>query len=371
MSLNDLTLDQLFEHWGITRVGAVDGLDTIGLPVWSACRPLGKAISISAGRGATVEIARAGAIGEAIEHHTFENPLGDFQMKTISDFAHLPMAKEFDGKPKIVAVEFVTHWPSGNPILLPSDLFWLVGRGDKLNIFQRSSTGQAVAISKERAFISGLYECIERDAMTIRIATINEFNILPPALKLIPSPVSDLIHKAGLKLLLFYCTLEIPVPVVWAVLADPSGEQTAYSGYGTDLDLFKAQQKAITEAVQSRAIYIAGARDDLNWSLIERMRATGHKSLIEEYATSPKFEPERVQPKWETAELLQCLGGWAQNIFVKMIMLPFGLHAVKTIIIGLEPFYTEHWKGGNRWERFRQFFSSGRASTTGSMILNT
>lgn len=357
--LNSLSLEELFDSFGITRVGRVDTLDTIGIPVWSACRPYSKSVSVSAGKSLDNDLARAGAIAEAIETHTFENPVGewDYHLVTRSDFSRLPVSKFYHGEADLVPVERVRHYLTGRQQLLPSEIIWLRNRpGIKYSkLFQRSSNGQALGPTWESAFVAGLYECIERDAITIRLATLREFNIFPPALEPPESELTDRIAAAGLKPLLFYCTVDIPVPVVWCFLADPTGEQTGYSGYGTDIDLERATQKAMLEAVQSRAIYIAGARDDMNWLKLCELREKGHKSVIASYA-----QLERVSPTLpadfgaELQRILGRLGDWQENLFFKHLLLPYSLHAVKTIILGLEPLITEQWKGGPRWNQIRQ-----------------
>jgi len=361
--LNSLSLDELFERWAITRVGAIDGLDTIGVPVWSSCRPLSKVMCISGGKSLDTKLARAGAIAEAIEYSVFENPGGDYELVTCCRFEHFPMSIHFDGKPKIIAIEPVTHFSSGQKIQLPSDLIWSVKRDQEAPIFQRSSTGQALGPSEESAFISGIYECIERDAMTVRYAVFNEFGLFPNPIGVMETPLTEMIKRAGLRPLLFYLTLDIPVHIVLAMLADPTGEQIIYSGYGTDLDMARAQQKAILEAVQSRAIYIAGVRDDLKWDFLEKSREEGHQEFIDGCDQTPLFPTQTFVFKNELQELITRLGAWKQNVFFKHLPIAHGLHAVKAIILGLEPYYSKYWKAGKRWESLRPLFSSAQVST--------
>jgi ribosomal protein S12 methylthiotransferase accessory factor len=52
---------------GITRLANLTGLDTLGVPVWSAIRPNGRSLSTSQGKGLTDEHARASALMESIE----------------------------------------------------------------------------------------------------------------------------------------------------------------------------------------------------------------------------------------------------------------------------------------------------------------
>ena len=54
-------------HCGVTRLADVTGLDTIGIPVFQAIRPLARSLSVSQGKGVTRVAARVSALMEAIE----------------------------------------------------------------------------------------------------------------------------------------------------------------------------------------------------------------------------------------------------------------------------------------------------------------
>ena len=61
-------------RFGITRVGDLTGLDTIGIPVWFASRPNSRGLSVSQGKGLDETQARLSAIMEAVEGAVAENP---------------------------------------------------------------------------------------------------------------------------------------------------------------------------------------------------------------------------------------------------------------------------------------------------------
>ena len=94
--LNGLSRDQLFEGWGITRVSQITRLDIVGIPVYSAARPAAKTLSCNSGKSLQRRLARAGAIAEAIEYFTFENPVGGYRMGKLQsvEFDLLPLAKD-------------------------------------------------------------------------------------------------------------------------------------------------------------------------------------------------------------------------------------------------------------------------------------
>jgi ribosomal protein S12 methylthiotransferase accessory factor len=60
-------LEPRLEHYGITRVADLTGLDVIGVPVYMGVRPLGTTLSVSQGKGMTHMLARVSAAMEAVE----------------------------------------------------------------------------------------------------------------------------------------------------------------------------------------------------------------------------------------------------------------------------------------------------------------
>ena len=62
---------------GVTRLADITRLDRLGLPVWQAVRPAGKALSVHQGKGSSPIAAKVGALCEAIECHCAENVVAD------------------------------------------------------------------------------------------------------------------------------------------------------------------------------------------------------------------------------------------------------------------------------------------------------
>ncbi len=239
--LNSIGPDELFEKYGITAIRKIDGLDVIGVPVWSSVRPLGKWISVTAGKGFVDEQARAGAVAEAIEYSAFEN----------------------------------SNVPSTN--------------------------GIALGASFEDAYLQALFELIERDAVTIATYRWRKTGESPPKadLNLLPKSSQRLIQKceaADLRVLLFYCTRDIVIPVYWAILVDRFGGLENFGGWGCHLDTGQAINRAILEAIQSRAVIIAGARDDLDRRNIEHLRSLDYTELLNWYdrTDSPKYSADFI-----------------------------------------------------------------------------
>jgi YcaO-like protein with predicted kinase domain len=267
-----------------------------------------------------------------------------------------------------ISVEHVTHLWTGKQILFPSDLIWLGDREKKKTIFQRTSNGQSVAGSFDEAFLAGLYECIERDAITIRTCAMQEFGKIPPKhdLEKTEGNLSSLCSKiaaAGLVLFLFHCSFDIRLPVYWAIVIDPSGELPPFAGWGCNLDSRIAAERAMLEAVQSRLVYISGARDDIQRRNFDLLRNSDPSQLIATYESLPSTDTFSskigdLEPATERALVQRRLSDWNRHILYKHISLPFGLHAVKVFVLGLESPITPMWKPG-RWNEIRNYYLCG------------
>jgi YcaO-like protein with predicted kinase domain len=372
--LNSLSLDELFLRFKITRVSRIDGLDCIGVPVYSVCRPEAAAVSVNAGKSLDARMARAGAIAEGIEFATFENPVGKFWVETglMNPLDWFPFAKDSSWTPQTpFANEDITVWGNGSLINVPSDLVWLIRRHDYdgPNHFQMTSNGQAIGASFEDAFLQGLYECVERDQTVLRMCSESVLHVWPPRVELPENsfPIRQKCECASLKIFLFYCTFDVPIPCYWAILCDPYGGCGTFGGWGCDLNPNHAAARAILEAIQSRAVYISGARDDIERRNFDLLKEKDPSELIRELEALPVLGqvPEGGYQYESLAEEIdharELLGPWAEQVCYKHIDLG-ELHAVKVLILGMEQPITKHWKS-MRWEKLIASYSSGLAST--------
>lgn len=342
--LNSLGADELFERFAITRVSKIDGLDCIGVPVYSVCRPAAKVVSVNAGKSCDARMARAGAVAEGIEFSVFENPVGTWEIGTSNsidpDLMPTCLGADFSRETPI-AQESVTHFASGEQRMMPSDLIWVDRRIEvEAPQFQMSSNGQSVGASREDAFLQGLCECVERDQTVLRSLTLDTFHVWPPKIEF-QSELKDKCERAGLKMYLFYLTYDIPFPVYQCILVDPFGGCGTYGGWGCDLDPNKAAERALLEAIQSRAVYISGSRDDIERRDYTLMKAMEPQAMIQEIESLP-FAGVLPDFGWDYSSLqaeldhaLDLMGSWRDQIYFKHIDLG-ELHAVKTIVLGLE-----------------------------------
>jgi len=262
---------------GITRLADITGLDGLGIPVAQAVRPLAATVSVSQGKGPTLDAAMAGAAMEALELHHAENEVPGPVLT--GPAAGLRLGYEVTsldlGPGSLVTARTVLEWIpargalTGRQALVPRDLVWLGKRSGadwRPAMIEATSNGLAAGNTAAEAAAHALYEVIERDAGAALAA-------VPPArrryldLGTLPlgwcAQLAGRIRAAGAWLEVAYAPSRFGLPGFVAYLwAEDSGAGLA-SGAGTHADPAVALARAITEAAQSRLAFIAGARDDL------------------------------------------------------------------------------------------------------------
>lgn len=266
---------------GVTRLADVTRLDRIGLPVWQAVRPMSRALSVHQGKGATAEDAQLGALLEAVESHAAELfsevalscPFDDLapahRAPTISDFA----ANREQSPCAIEPVQWVAGeaLPHCTGVLLPLALVSLDFTSGSPSLLDRASNGLAAAATYAEAVFVALHELIERDAVTEwQAGGIAERIASTVAPRSIPfdwyHDLQRRIETAGAHLQCYSVPSLTGTPVFACEINDPSKHALPFrtaNGRGAHAFPEIALFKAVSEACQSRAAFIAGARDDL------------------------------------------------------------------------------------------------------------
>lgn len=373
--INGLSRAELLKQFAISRVGELTGLDCIGLPTYVCVRALSDTISIHAGKGLEAPYARCGAIMEAIEFEASEHPQGKYIVARgveVPAEDRLPIEDCFPTRSSIVndftplAWEEITNIQTGATTLAPSDLIWMAPRikDQPLMYFQMGSNGIASGATREDAILSGLYEILERDAWTLNQFLLDNCGALPTR-----CPLTDLsprletivrkIESAGAKLHLFDITNDYRVPVFSAILVDLSGNVAGtFGGYGCHLNAEIAAIRAITEAAQSRACYISGARDDLfrrQFLMMKRMDQHKLDTMFNELPLGRQISEYRVtdfpSARAELRYLLKLVRQFGvSEVFVKPLgaFLEGAVHVVRVFSPQCEPFRFDHWSPGLR-----------------------
>lgn len=269
---------------GVTRVADITGLDRIGVPVTAVVRPNSWTLSTASGKGLTRKIAEVSGIMEAIELHHAENvqlpsmllPYSEIsQQQKIIDLQHLPLKKN-----SLFNKDWPELWTCGWDILHQQEVAvplncvqlkkQLGSPSLSLACFQEDSNGLASGNNLTEAVCSAVLEVIERDAITC-VECANELvGYEPPRINLDCIPFDSVnqllatLRQAEVDVCVYDCTVDTDIPVFKAVIFDKKSNRFGISGgYGAHLDPEVAMLRAITEAIQGRAVVIAGARDDV------------------------------------------------------------------------------------------------------------
>lgn len=299
-------------RYGITRVSRLTGLDSIGVPVWSAVTPNARSIVIHHGKGITDADARVSATMEALERAIAGSPSIDtviasqasleLEGRLVDNLAGLIAQGQND-----IADDEILTWVQARNVLSKAETWVpyeavILDRTPEVVRFWQSSDGLASGNTLLEASFHGLLERIERDAETLwnianaqqRLKTcLDPRSLLDP---IIDGLVSK-IENAGLELRLFDMTSDIGIPCSIAFLGSSSISSRSNlrfidvtKGSGAHLDPARAAIRAITEAIQSRLTYISGARDDIYPEIFER-------PLPQEIRNYFSAEPKPLPPR--------------------------------------------------------------------------
>lgn len=278
-----------FKPIGLTRIANITGLDKIGIPVTLSIRPNSYSVATSSGKGTTLEAAMVSAAMESIELYCAETinlPEINLSYTQIAEnYQVIPLENLPLRENSLFNVNQPEQWCIGWDILNQNEVavpvqsvsmnynrFWEKEVAN-LGSFEMGSNGLASGNHFLEAVSSALFELIERDAISCHLEAYRKGYGIPGyrmprvCLETIESPIiQELLAKfasAQLVPILFDCTVDTEIPVYRAQIYDPSGHVPSSHGYGTHLDPEIAIIRALTEAVQTRAILISGARDDI------------------------------------------------------------------------------------------------------------
>jgi ribosomal protein S12 methylthiotransferase accessory factor len=272
-----------FKTAGITRLADVTGLDRIGIPTALAFRPNSPTLSNSSGKGFLRVAALVSGAMEGIELYHAENPRLPVRRATYAELeagGHaIPRDRLLLSQGSLFTTTHPELWVEGwdivgqRPMWAPFSQVAMVAHPDTYPAlwmpFPMSSNGLASGNVMIETLCAALLEVIERDAMACHVMARRHAAYPHPRIRLetIRFPmVLDLLdrfHRAQIGVTLYDLTVDTDVPVFMAAIYDRVDRHVGmYSGYGAHLDPEIAMIRALTEAVQSRLIYIAGSRDD-------------------------------------------------------------------------------------------------------------
>ncbi|GMG81505.1 YcaO-like family protein [Paralimibaculum aggregatum] len=358
-------LRPLLPVFGITRVANLTGLDRIGIPVFQACRPNARSLSVYQGKGLDADAARVSAVMEAIETHCaeaihaplvfasaeairFSHPLVDVERLPLTDPAG------FDPYRPIMWIEG-EELLAGGPRWLPFEMVhanYALPEPPQSGVLTATTNGLASGNTRDEALLHALLEVIERDAETLwklgpqgwgSETAIDPAGIDDPHCRALIARFA----AARIDLAIWDITSDTGVPAFLAMIDDPSGETGAPEiGAGAHLAPEVALARALTEAAQARLTYIAGAREDIAAEdyapeiVAERHRRA--RAIMAGLAPRRRFADvagrEADSLAEDVAAALAALAavGIAEVVAVELTAAPFAVPVMRVVVPGLE-----------------------------------
>jgi ribosomal protein S12 methylthiotransferase accessory factor len=305
-------LEPRLSRFGISRVADVTGLDSIGIPVAMAVRPLADSLSVSQGKGQTPLAARISAAMEAFEVWHAENACPPAVLIGVSGLElDLPYRVEqlVDPETSLVCSRTPLDWVAGQGLSTgeqhwvpralidfahrPVSAYWNPCR------ISASSNGLASGNTVAEATVHALYELLERDALAGPLAGQHFPRLLVDASTVDDeafNAVAAMLREAGVRIEINAITNRFGVPCfaagvwssdfpVWAV------------GAGAHSSPAVALSRAVTEAAQSRLTCIAGSRDD-----IEDVYSAFSENLLDVVEVQAGMSYRDVGGYWSTSD---------------------------------------------------------------------
>ena len=269
---------------GITRVAVVTGLDTVGIPVVMVCRPNGRSLSVSQGKGVDLAAAKVSGIMEAVEAWHAENVLLPLRLATYRELSAVarvvdveqlaqPARSRFHPDLSILWIEGTDVF-SGERLWVPYEcvhLDYRVPGPQGTGCFLANGTGLAAGNHVLEAVSHALCEVVERDAFALwdertpedrQARQVDLDSVADPGCR----QLLDAFEQAGVGVLASDLTTDVGLPVFSVTVVnrrrDPLRRFPAGMGGGCHPDRSVALSRALTEAAQARLTLIAGSRDD-------------------------------------------------------------------------------------------------------------
>ncbi|MBA3541597.1 MAG: YcaO-like family protein [Deltaproteobacteria bacterium] len=291
---------------GITRIAELTGLDTIGIPVFAAIRPMGRSLSTQQGKGATPLAAKVSALMESLETYSAEHlqlPIVRGSYRALAKRRRVVNVRRLARPRGRLDLDAPWRWVTGRelgtdePILVPLEAVTLDCTFRTPPVFDISSNGLASGNVLVEAIVHGLCEVIERDAEAAwRRAGGDRRIVLDSITDPTCRALIERITRAGARVFVWDLASALGVPVIGAAIMEDPNEPAwrtlgFYQGFGAHLAPEVAIARALTEAAQTRVTYIAGARDD--FFPFDYERATDPELLADlwERLTAPSDEP--------------------------------------------------------------------------------
>lgn len=355
------------ERIGLTRVADITGFDCLGIPVTAAIRPNSMTLSSSSGKGLTKISAIVSGIMEAMELYQAETQTFETEIATCEEIRdravslHQLSCRKHAIFPKNWPYQWCFGWDliKQKEIAAPLMAVSMDRRSSQqnpfdLDSFEVTSNGLASGNHPLEAIVSGLYEVIERDGITCMGSTAPKIRLNTIASPVVKELV-ELLKRKDVGIALYDSRVDTGIYIFKAHLCDCKFGFTA--GYGAHLDPEVAMVRALTEAIQARAVYASGSRDDLFQSVFQHFlkfnteRTRVFLDSVEETVDASGFQSEATDSFEGDIHLLLAK---LKKIDVEHVVV-FDLSAeescvnvFKVIVPGLEGYHSATYQPGKR-----------------------
>jgi YcaO-like protein with predicted kinase domain len=352
---------------GITRVGMLTGLDTLGIPVAAAYRPASRALCVSQGKGLTPMAARVGAVMEAVEGWAAERMTRDLKVGSY---------RALSGMVACTDPATLPYWPGKRPIAPDEPLIWCeaqeVGTGRACWVpwglvhtmytpgghvgpmrLAETTRGLAAGNDRDECLSHALNELIEGHANAVVRALPDEALAerrvdLDTVGEAACRWMIEACARAKVDLLVIDSTTEIGIASFQAVMLDREDQPwrmvAASRGMGCHPDRDRALCRALSEAAQSRVTMISGSRDDKPRSSYDETYDPQRRDMIRAfckgaarpYSTVPTRTGRTALDDATTALVALQRAGYQQALYVDCTQ-DARLPVLRVIVPGLLP----------------------------------
>ncbi|WNG37823.1 hypothetical protein F0U61_32190 [Archangium violaceum] len=354
---------------GITRIANITGLDRLGIPVVTVCRPNSRSLAVSQGKGLDLTSAKVSGLMEAVEtyhaeHITLPLVLASHNELRFShplvDVTRLPRLSvgSFHPSLRLLWIEG-RDLRSNTPVWLPYELVhtdYTLPLPSGSGSFFMSSNGLASGNHLLEAISHGLCEVVERDATTLwHLRSAEERQRTRLDLDTVEDPgcreVLEKFDRAGVDVAVWETTSDVGLPAFFCMSAERSPEPLRPLFPTTGAGCHPARQvallRALTEAAQVRATLISGSRDDLGvaryyetlqdpalWLRVQKLMHSSEP--VRRFHEIPSFEGDSFDEDvaWELERLAAV--GLEQVVVVDLSKPAFGIAVARVVIPGLE-----------------------------------
>jgi ribosomal protein S12 methylthiotransferase accessory factor len=334
-------------------------------------RPAARSLSVSQGKGLTLDAARASGLMESVEHWHAEHIQLPLKLGTVNELRFSHRLADGGALPHLSVNAFHNNlrlfWVSGIDLVGGARTwvpFEVVHTDYSLPLlsatgsFLMSSSGLASGNHPLEAISHAVCELIERDAATLWHLSSEEHRRRTRVdLSTVDDPgcreVLARYERAGVAVFVSDITSDIGVPAFSCTIVDrePNSHRpiAPMGGYGCHPARGVALARALTEAAQSRLTVISGARDDV--------RAGGRgpdddldaaHRFLDRYGDAPPERGFNEAPDcahdtveddvaWELDRLRSA--GIHQVVVVDLTRSEFRIPVVRAVIPGLEPLH--------------------------------